>query len=243
MTVAPTPVHPRREEHRSWWVLVTIMAFLVGGLTVALLYEFDGFGGSSTSSTQGSGMPVTQARHLPAFTSVELTGNNNVVIRVGEKQSVTVKADDNLINRVTTGVRSGTLIVGNTPGSFTTNSPMGVEVAAPTVNAVTLTGNGNIVVNDIDAQSLTVDLPGNGTLTGNGTATHLDVKVSGSGEVQFTHVVAHDVQAIVSGAGTIFTTATKSLDASVTGSGAIIYAGDPQHVTKNITGSGAITGG
>ena len=44
MTVAPTSVHPAREQHRSRWVLVAILAFLVGGLTVALLYHFDVFG-------------------------------------------------------------------------------------------------------------------------------------------------------------------------------------------------------
>jgi hypothetical protein len=47
----------------------------------------------------------------------------------------------------------------------------------------------------------------------------------------------------VSGSGSIFVTATKRLDASVSGSGAILYAGSPPNVTSNITGSGAITGG
>jgi hypothetical protein len=40
----------------------------------------------------------------------------------------------------------------------------------------------------------------------------------------------------------IFVTAAKSLDASVTGSGTIVYAGNPQDVTKSVTGTGAITG-
>ena len=42
-----------------------------------------------------------------------------------------VKADDNLIDRVTTHVRSGRLVIGNTPGSFSTESPMSVEVGVP----------------------------------------------------------------------------------------------------------------
>jgi hypothetical protein len=244
MTVAPTPVHgPERVGHRSRWVLVALVAFLLGGLAVALLYHLDVLGGSSSSATEGSGVPTTQARDVAAFNSVELAGSNNVVIRVGEKQSVLVKADDNLIDRVTTEVQSGKLIVANTPGSFTTNSPMSVEVTVPTLNALTLSGSGNILVDGIKAESLKVDLPGSGTLTGNGTATRLDVTVSGTGVVQFTQLVAEDVQAAVSGSGSVFITATKSLDASVSGSGAILYAGNPQDVTKNVTGSGAITGG
>ncbi len=92
----------------------------------------------------------------PRSTSVELAGGNNVVIRVGKKQSVVVKADDNLLDRVTTEVQSGRLVIGNTPGSLTTKSPMSVEIDVPTLDALTLTGSGNIVVNGIKAESLEV---------------------------------------------------------------------------------------
>ena len=242
MTVAPTSVHAGREQHRSRWVLVAILAFLLGGLAVAMLYQFDAFGGSSNSTTEGSGVPATQTRDVAAFNRVELAGSNNVVIRVGEKQSVVVRADDNLLHRVTTEVQSGKLVIASTPGSLTTKSPMSVEVNVPTLNALTLTGSGNIVVNGIEVESLELTLPGSGTLTGSGTATRLDVTVGGSGTVQFTRLVAEDVRAVVSGSGSIFITATKTLDASVPGSGAIIYSGNPQDVTKSVTGTGAITG-
>ena len=58
---------------------------------------------------------------------------------------------------------------------------MSVEINVPTFNALTLAGSGNIVVSGIEAESLKVTLPGSGTLTGSGTATRLDVTVSGSG--------------------------------------------------------------
>jgi hypothetical protein len=223
-------------------VLVAILAFLLGGVAVALLYQLDVFEGSSSSTIDGSGVPATQARAVGEFTGVELGGSNNVVIRVGEEQSVVVKADDNLVDRVTTEVQSGTLVIANTPGSFSTKSPMSVEVSVPTLDTLQLTGSGNIVVDGIQTESLTVDLPGSGTLTGSGTATHLEVTVGGSGTVQFTRLVADDVRAVVSGSGSIFVTATESLDGSVSGSGAILYTGNPPDVTRNVTGTGAITG-
>jgi hypothetical protein len=223
-------------------VLVATLAVLLGGLTVAMLYHVGMLGGSSNPGVEGSGRPGRQARDVAAFDRIDLAGSNNVVIRVGEMQSVVVRADDNLLDRVTTEVQSGKLVIANTPGSFTTRSPMSVEVAVPTLDALTLSGSGNIVVTGIDAESLEVTLPGSGTLTGNGTATRLDVTVGGSGTVQFARLVANDVRAVVSGSGTIFVTATESLDASVSGSGAILYAGNPHDVTKNVTGSGAITG-
>jgi Putative auto-transporter adhesin, head GIN domain len=242
MTLAPTSAHRGEDEHRSRWALVGILAFLVGCLAVALLDHFDVFESSSRSTSDGSGIPATQVRDTAGFHSVELAGTNNVVVRVGEEQSVVVKADDNLLDRVTTEVQSGKLVIANTPGSFTTRSPMSVELEVPTLDALTLTGSGNIIVTGIDAERLEVTLPGSGTLTGSGSATLLDVKVDGSGTVQFTGLAANDVRAAVSGSGSIFVTATESLDASVSGSGAILYTGNPERVTRSVTGSGAITG-
>lgn len=242
MTVAPTSVQPRPEHHRSRWVLVGILAFLLGGLAVALLYQLDVFGSSSSSSSEGSGVPATQTREVAPFSSVDLAGGNNVVIRVGEKRSVVVKADDNLLNRVTTDVKSGALVIGNTSGSLRAKSPMSVEVNVPSLNALALTGSGNIMVSGIKTESLTVTLSGSGNLFGSGTATSLDITVSGFGNARFTQLNANNVHAVVSGSGVIFVTATKRLDASVPGSGTIMYAGNPQDVTKSVTGTGAITG-
>lgn len=244
MTVPPTSsVHGGGEQHSFRWLLVAILAFVLGGLVVALLYRADVFGGSSTSTTAGgSGVAATQVRHVSAFDGVELAGSNNVVIHVGAKQSVVVRADANLLDRVTTEVKSGKLVVGNTPGSFRTKRTMRVEVTVPALNALTLSGSGNIVFDGVDAQTLDVTLPGDGTLTGNGTATRLDVSVGGSGTVLFTRLVARDVRAVVSGSGSIFVTATASLDAAISGTGSILYAGNPQDVTQRVTGTGSITG-
>ena len=239
MTVAPTSAHPGRHEHGVRWVPL-VAAFVLGGLLVALVYHFSG---SSSSTTTGSGVPAVETRNVPAFHAVELAGANNVAIHVGGTQSVVVRADRNLIGRVTTEVHSGTLVVGNTAGSFQTKAPTGVEVTVPTLEALTLSGSGNIVVDGVDTDSLTVSLPGSGTLTANGTATKLDATVGGSGSVMFAGLTAQDVHAVVSGSGTIFVTATGSLDAAVPGSGSVIYAGSPQAVTKSVTGSGTIVGG
>jgi hypothetical protein len=143
---------------------------------------------------------------------------------------------------VTTKVQSGTLVIGNTPGGFTTKSPMSVVVTIPALRELTLAGGGNIVVNDVETQSMTVTLSGGGNLTASGTAGSLRLTLSGSGNMWFTRLVADDVDAVLSGSGNMFVTATKSLDASIPGSGSIAYAGNPPQVTESVTGSGAITG-
>src|SRR4029078_1843003 len=206
MSIVPASAHPGG-QHRPRQVLVAAVAFLLGGLTVVMLYYFAGVGGTSDSNgsaTEGSGVAATQAREVAAFQSVDLAGSNNVVIRVGEKQSVVVKADDNLLDRVTTEVHSGELVIANTPGSFTTKSPMRVEIDVPALDAVTLSGSRASVVTAVYARRPPEHLPGSGQLTGDGAATRLDVTVGGSGMVQLTRLVASNVQAAVSGSGSIF---------------------------------------
>ncbi len=241
MTVAPTPIQSPREHHLIRWAFVVVLACLAG-LAVGLLFQFDVLGGSSSSSSvEGSGVAATQARDVAPFNSVDLAGSNNVVLRVGGKQSVVVRGDDNLLDRVTTDVQRGTLVIGKTSGSFTTNSPMRVVVSVPSLTALTLSGSGNIVVRGINTQDLAVLLSGSGTLTGSGSATTVDVTVMGSGSALLGRLVAEHVQAVVTGSGSIVVMATKSLDAAVPGFGSIVYAGNPPSVTKSVTGTGSIT--
>ena len=241
MTIAPTPLHTRRVPHGYLWALATLVIGLIVGGLVGLLVGSNVFEDSSSSAgVQGSGVAATETRNLPPFGSVELAGSNIVTIRVGEEQSVVVHADNNLVDSVTTAVQDGSLVIGDIPGSYTAKSPMSVTVSVTSLDELTLTGSGVIAVTGIEAASLTVRLPGSGVLRASGAATKLDVTLDGSGDAQLEQLIAGDVRAVVSGSGRIVLTATKSLDASVPGSGAIMYSGDPREVTKSITGSGAI---
>ena len=231
-------VAPHRQRGLITALVVAVIAVLVlAAVVVALLAR----GRLTGSGVQGSGVAATQSRALATFGSLDLAGSNNVTVAVGGRQSVVVHADSNLLRYVTTRVVSGTLVIGTT-GSFTTKSPMSVEVSVPSLAAVTLSGSGQIAVTGIDAPRLTVTLPGSGALYASGTVTRLDVTLGGSGLAQLDNLAARDVHAVVAGSGLIRVTATADLNAAVTGSGAIVYSGNPQ-VTSSVTGSGAVTHG
>jgi Putative auto-transporter adhesin, head GIN domain len=243
MTAAPTPLH-RREPHHPRLLLAALLALGLAGVVIWLLFHYDAFNGSSSSTAvEGSGVAAVQTRDLSAFSTIELAGSNTVTIAVGGEQAVAVHADDNLLSHVTTQVSNGRLVVGNTPGSFTTKSPMRVEIRIPSLTALSLTGSGVVAATGVDASRLTVTLAGSGVLRASGTTGRLDVALSGSGDAQLEQLVARDVQAIVSGSGRILVNATKTLDASVPGSGEIMYTGNPAHVATDITGSGTVTPG
>jgi hypothetical protein len=240
MTSAPTPVHRGRSQHRLNTVLLATIAVLLGA-AVVLLARHDWGSTSSSAGTTGSGVAATQTRTLPSFTAVDLAGGNIVTVRVGGKQAVVVRADDNLIKLVTTEVRGGALTIADI-GSFTTKTPMRVDVTVPSLEAITLSGSGMVDITGVKTGPFTVRVPGSGVLTVTGNVDKLDVSLAGSGDVQLQGLVARDVKATVSGSGRLQVNATHNLDASLSGTGAIFYSGNPSTVNRNVTGSGAILG-
>jgi len=212
-------------------VLAAIMAWLAGCGT-----------GPSGTTVQGSGIAATQTRAVAGFSRLDLAGSSKVTVVAGGRQSVVVHADSNLLGRVTTRVAGGTLLIGTT-GSFTTRTPMSVDITVPALAAVTLSGSGQLSVVRISTPVLTVSLPGSGALDVSGTVTRLDVTLGGSGQAQLSQLAARDVRAVLTGSGLIRVTATTSLDAAVPGTGAIIYGGNPPHLTTSITGTGAVLRG
>jgi len=243
MTSAPTPVpRPAPRGHDLRLAALLVLVFL--GTVIFLAVQHDFFRSSANNlRTQGSGVAAIQTRHLQAFDAVQLAGANTVVIRVGDRQSITVHADDNLLDRVTTRVETGNLVIGNAPGSFTTRSPMRVDITVPTLTALTLAGSGTISASGIDTSRLRVVLSGSGVIRAGGSTGQLEVTVPGSGDAQLEELVARDVDAVVNGSGRIVVTPTRSLHAEVPGSGAILYTGNPAHVTTSVTGSGIVSHG
>jgi hypothetical protein len=216
---------------------------LVIAILVALVVDRIFFQSSSSSAGAGSGVAATQARSLPPFTGVDLAGANNVVVQVGGRRSVIVHADSNLLGRVTTSVRSGRLVIGTTPGNLNAKTRMFVAVTLPSLDRLTLGGAGNISATGINSRKLAVELPGTGNIEATGTVTRLDATVSGEGTALLRQLITRDAKAALSGDGTIMLTATRSLTARVSGTGAVLYGGNPPHVTQRVTGRGTISPG
>ena len=56
-------------------------------------------------------------------------------------------------------------------------------------------------------------------------------------------LVARDVTATVSGSGQLLVDARGSLDASIPGSGVVLYTGRPADVRQDVSGNGAVLEG
>jgi len=232
MAITTAPHRSGHPAHHGQPILIAVLIAVVA--VVAMAIALLAFG--------SSGAAATQTRTVATFTSLDLAGSNNVTITVGRPQSVVVHADSTLINHVTTEVVAGTLVIGDT-GSFTASGPVSVDVSVPSLTALSISGSGQISATGISTPQLTVTISGSGQLSAAGTATRLDVTINGSGQARLSQLTARDVNAVISGSVLIQVTATASLDASVPGSGTIVYSGNPPQVTTSVTGSGAVTRG
>jgi hypothetical protein len=227
------PVVPGRDRPGPAFLAAIALAIVAG----AFLYLRPD--GASIRTTEGSGVASVQSRAVPAFHAVELAGGANVTIRVGGRRSVQVRADDNLVSRVTTVVRDGRLVLGER-GALTTRTPIGVSVTVPGLDAVALSGGGIIAIDGVRAAAFSVSVPGGGSLRASGRARRLDAVVQGAGDVQLDGLAARDATVRIDGAGRLRVQATRSLDATVAGVGEITYTGHPPRVTQRITGTGWI---
>jgi hypothetical protein len=216
---------------------VAVVGVLVAAVIIAIVYVGRGEA-PSASSTHGSGVSVIDHRDSAPFTVVELAGANTVVIHVGGPRSVTVTGDDNLVDRVTTVVQDGRLVIDNA-GSFTTNADMSVAVSMPSLESVELGGAGTVTVDGVASDDLSAELAGDGTLVVSGTVERLTAVLAGAGTLDLHDLVAAHGTVQLQGTGTIRVHATSTLDAALTGTGTILYRGDPT-VTMHHTGTGTV---
>lgn len=226
---------------RGAWVWVIVGVAAVVGVLAVLIGALAVNGSRDEplgSSTQGSGISVTDHREVAPFTSVELAGANTVEIHVGATSSVAISGDDNLVSRVTTDVESGRLVIDDA-GSFTTTAPMRVVVSTPALEGVALGGDGTITVDGVESADFDAELAGDGTLVVSGTVEELTAALTGTGSLDLDDLTATDGAVRLEGTGTIRVHAAATLDATLTGTGAIVYSGSPA-VTVHNTGTGTV---
>jgi hypothetical protein len=234
MSITPESAGRRRPSVAV--VMVTIVLFAIASATVVLVPHHHG----ALPVSGGRAVPGTEIRKVAPFRGVELSRGNVVTIRVGRPQSVVVRADRDLLGRVTTVVRSGTLVIGNKPGSMNSETPMSVEISTPLLSALLLTGSGTISARGIRTAMLAVEVSGSGVVEAAGRATRIGVTLSGSGDAVLGEVASRDAIVTLGGSGTIVLDVTRSLKAWVTGSGSILYAGDPAVVAASVPGDGVV---
>ena len=221
---------------------------------------------AAAAEIRGSGNSATEARSLPAFQAIALSGSMDLVVRQGT-QAVQVTADDNLLPLLETVVEPGrdgaTLVVRwqkQDRGSYLqSKSRVRVTVSVPKLTAVAASGSGDIALESVNtpalrlalsgsgdarlpgltAGELEVAISGSGDVSGSGSATRLKIGIAGSGDVRLADLKADEVTVSIAGSGDAAVSAAKTLSVSIAGSGDVSYSGDAV-VKQSVAGSGSV---
>ncbi len=234
-------------------IRLSSVLFLILSLTVI----------TACNSIRGSGNIISEPREVNGFHRLSLRGSGEAIITQGDRESVTVEADDNLLPHIRTEVKDGTLILGFKGGlggfSFRPSRQIKFNVAMKEIAGLTVSGSGTLSAAEVDTDNLELAISGSGNIVvGSLTVQDLSATISGSGECELTgrvheqHVrvtgsgeydarelesAAADVRITGSGDATIW--AHETLDVKVTGSGDVEYYGTPR-IKQSITGSGTV---
>ncbi len=91
---------------------------------------------------KGSGVAKTETRQLADFKSISNEAVGDVIVTIGDTQSVEVTIDDNLMPLLVTEVENGVLKI-KTTGSFSTSLGLNVKVTVPSLESLRSSGVGN----------------------------------------------------------------------------------------------------
>jgi hypothetical protein len=91
----------------------------------------------------------------------------------------------------------------------------------------------------VDGTELEVRLTGSGRVILSGDAEKASYSLSSSGRIDALDMIVGDVRVHSSGSGKVYVWAVDYLDVTITGSGDVLYTGNPT-ISSKITGSGSI---
>ena len=224
--------------------------------------------GPEAAPTGGDSVPeqrvVTETRDVSGFDRVSLGGLGTVVVTQGDSFALTIRAAEDVLPRVTSEVKKGTLVLGLKKSGWISGLnkkklSIRFEVTMKDIAGLTLSGAGRIDAPEVLADALSVTVSGVGALTvGHLEASSLDVLLSGAGSCAVAgKVVTQSIKltgagsyaapeldsdtadALVSGAGDINILVNETLDARVSGAGSIRYHGGAT-VRQRVTGVGSV---
>lgn len=209
---------------------------------------------------QGSGNLVSEERQVSDFSRVSLEGMGDLEIVVGDTESLTIEAEDNIIGRIESYVSGDTLHIGferfinviPTSGityTLTVKNLNGIEISGyGDVYAASLTtdsmdievsGGGWIDIEDLSADSLQVRLSGAGDFELAGMVDRQHINLSGAGSYKAQDLKSRVAEIDISGAGSAQLWVTGNLDVNLSGVGSLQYYGDAA-VDQNISGIGKV---
>ncbi|MEJ2013652.1 MAG: DUF2807 domain-containing protein [Anaerolineales bacterium] len=212
---------------------------------------------------------VTEKRDVHDFNRVRLRDYGELIVSMGDEESLTIDSEQEILDAIQTIVRGDTLdiFIGASwldklnfalSTSFT-RIPIKYTLVVKDLNAldilgaarvridgiqserlaIVLGGAGEIIGHDLQTEQLDVDLRGAGKIEFSGSTADQWVTISGAGNYHAPDMATKKTRVEVTGAGKATVAAREELNLAIRGVGSVDYYG-PGTVSRSISGLGSI---
>jgi hypothetical protein len=213
--------------------------------------------------TVGSRRLITEDTEVGSFDKVYFSTIGELTVRQGDRESLTIEAESNVIRRITAEVKDETLYIdmrsvfpwwGVVPtkpikydltvrdlAALDLSGVGGIYAGAIDTDRLDLniSGAGEIIIRALNAETLVVEHSGVGKCELAGEVIRQEIMLSGAGECEAADLESETADVEVTGVGKATVWAKERLDISLSGAGSVGYYGDPT-VTQNVSGVGRV---
>ncbi|TKB96286.1 head GIN domain-containing protein [Pedobacter cryophilus] len=207
----------------------------------------------------------TEKREVSNFHGIASGGSFNIVVKMGDQESLEIEGDKDDIDRIETVVQNGTLKIRMKRDlknfNIPFNSQVNIYITAKKLDALAVSGSGNLEVEGelnsasaniqlsgsgsvkakVETQSVSVILSGSGGLNLSGTTGSSTITISGSGDLNAVDLKSKTSNIKIAGNATATLYVEDYLNASLVGPCSVKYKGGAEVKLTNLVGSGSVT--
>lgn len=187
---------------------------------------------------------VEESRTVKAFSSVAANGSSDVIIKVGPKQSVVVKAEEGETEEIRTEVRGDELVIWreSRKGKGWRSHSAQVIITMPDLEALASRGSGDAYVTGLKANDFKLNQQGSGDVELAGSCKSARISSQGSGDLDSSKLTCGDVDITLRGSGDMEVGMLKAADVRVdaVGSGDVTLRGTCKDLKISHMASGDI---
>jgi hypothetical protein len=202
---------------------------------------------------------VSKDREAGSFDALKVSAGIDVYLKQGNKESITVEADENLHEYILTEIRGGILNV-YTEANIRSAERKRVYVTMKDIKSVRTSSAGDVIGEtavksdnlslsassagdiklEVYSNNIEIDISSSGDITLSGEADMLEADLSSAGGLNAFDLKVREADISVSSAGDADINVSEKIKASASSAGDINYKGDPKYVDFHSSSAGGI---
>lgn len=215
--------------------------------------------GQMRRTVYGNKKVVTEERKAEYFAGLRVSTGIDVYLKQGDKESISVEADENIQEYILTEVKDGILHV-YTEVNIRDAEKKRVYVIMKEVNSIRTSSAGDVIGEtpikteklelsassagdiklEVFAKEINTDISSSGDITLSGEADILEADLSSAGDLNANELNVREADVEVSSAGDADINVSEKLTARASSAGDINYSGNPKYIDAHSSSAGGV---